>query len=143
MTRPLGALNRISRDLKEGMLYAASVGSDYAKDSEDPNAPPRLNRYLTTFCNKHPEIFFQALMKLIPKETHLQQQSTIDVTYSSLQQVREAMLENGMSPKLIAAIESQLLPVSVNNEKPVHNNETVDISHFMRPENDSDEETNT
>ena len=81
-------------------------------------------------------------MKLIPKETHLQQQSTIDIgvtSYSSLQEVREAMLENGMSPKMIAAIESQL-PSVVNNEKPVHN-ETVDISHLMRPENDPDDET--
>jgi hypothetical protein len=71
----------------------------------------------------------------------LQQQSTIDIgvtSYSSLQEVREAMLESGISPKMIAAIESQL--PSVNNEKPVHN-ETVDISHLMRPENDPDDET--
>ena len=118
MTRPLGSLNRISRMLKEGMILAAE-NSAYAHDSEDPNAPPTLNRYLITFCNKHPTEFFAALMQLIPKETHLQQQSTIDIgvtSYSSLQEVREAMLENGMSPKMIAAIESQL--PSVSNQKP-------------------------
>jgi hypothetical protein len=53
MTRPLGSLNRISRLLKEGMILAAE-SSEYAHDSEDPNAPPTLNRYLKTFCNKHP-----------------------------------------------------------------------------------------
>ena len=139
MTRPLGSLNRISRMLKEGMIQAA-IDSEYGHDSEDPNAPPSLNLYLTNFANKHQTEFFAALSKMIPKEQFLQQQSTIDIgvtSYSSLQKVREAMLESGLSPRAVAAIESQL--PSVSNEKPVH--ETVDISHLMEPENDQDDET--
>jgi hypothetical protein len=140
MTRPLGSLNRISRVLKEGMIQAA-IDSDLGHDSEDPNAPPSLNRYLTNFANKHETEFFVALTKLIPKQTLVDTQSTIDrgvTSYSSLQQVREAMLESGMSPKTVAAIESQL--PSVNNNEPVYN-EPVDISHLMEPENGPDDET--
>ena len=115
--RPPGALNRITRDLKQAMLDGA-LFSDYAKDNTDPDAPGTLTQYCITVANKHPELFFQAIAKLIPKEikTHLQQDTTIDVTYRTTAEVKTAMADAGMSQKQIEMIEA-MLPVPLIDER--------------------------
>jgi hypothetical protein len=125
MSRPAGSLNRITRLLKEGLVQAA-IDSELGQGS--------LNTYLKNFANKYETEFFAALVgKLIPKQTLVQSDATIDigVTYSSLQQVRDAMLESGMAPSIVAAIESQL-PLTSNEKQ---------IEHTEEP-HDDEEQTN-
>ena len=130
MSRPHGSLNRISRILKEGLVQAA-INSEYGRDTKDPTKNS-LNIYLTNFANHHQTEFFAALMKLIPKQTHVQSDATIDISLSrTADDVRKDMLSSGMTRREIQQIEQILLP-----EKP------VDLSHLMEPENDGpDDET--
>jgi hypothetical protein len=116
--RPLGALNKITADLKRAMLDGA-VTCDYAFD--DPNnkdAPGSITTYMRNIANKFPELYFQAIVRLIPKEvrTHLQNDTTLDITYRTMDQVRDAMLAEGMTPKLISDIE-KMLPVPIHHEE--------------------------
>ena len=114
--RPPGALNKITKDLKQAMLDGA-LFSDYARDNNAPDAPGTLTQYCITVANKHPEVFFQAIAKLIPKEikTHLQQDTTIDVTYRTVEKVKNAMLDAGMSQREIAQLET-ILPRSLDED---------------------------
>ena len=117
--RPLGALNKFTRDLKQAMLEAATL-SDYAK-ADDPDTPGTLTRYCTTVANCHPELFFQAVSKLLPKEvrTHLSQDTVVDFTFRTMNEVRRAMEAEGLTPKLISEIES-LLPGPINDDEEAH-----------------------
>jgi hypothetical protein len=66
---------------------------------------------MRTFANRHPEIFFQAIVKLIPREinTSLRQDTTVDITYRTIDEVKQALEMEGMSRKQIAAI-AALMP---------------------------------
>ena len=118
--RPPHALNKISRDIKQAIIDGL-VSSDYAKDPDDKNAPGSMARYMQTVANKHPELFFQAVVKLIPKEVrqHLQTDTTIDIhTYRTVEEVKTAMRESGFSQKEIAQIESMLpMPLEPDEEQ--------------------------
>ena len=129
--RPLGALNKFTRDLKQAMLDAA-VLSDYATDNNE-DAPGTLTQYMVTVANRHPELFFSALAKLIPHEikSHRISESTIDVTvYRSVDEVKNAMLDAGMSSNTITAIQAMLPVPIIEEEKPVDeeaHDDAVDI----------------
>jgi hypothetical protein len=105
--RPLGSLNRITKDLKQAILDGC-VTCDYALDPNNKDAPGSISTYMRTFANRHPEIFFQAIVRLIPKEinTRLQNDTTVDFTYRTVSEVKDAMLEAGFSNQTIAAIAS-------------------------------------
>jgi hypothetical protein len=109
--RPLGALNRITKDIKEAMLNGA-IFSDYARDpdSNDPDVPGSLTRYMIAVANKHPELFFSAVVKLLPKEvrTHLQSDTNISATFHTISEVKRALEAEGFGSKQIAAIEAML-----------------------------------
>jgi hypothetical protein len=115
--RPLGALNKFTRDLKQAMLDGA-VFSDYAKDPDNEDVPGTLTQYMVTVANKHPELYFQAIAKLIPHEikSHRILESTVDVTYRTIEEVKQAMEMEGMTHKQISPIEAVLLPESVDEE---------------------------
>jgi hypothetical protein len=68
--------------------------------------------------HKFPELYFQALMRLVPKEinTRLQNDTTLDITYRTMSEVKDAMLAEGMTPKLILDIE-KMLPVPIHHEE--------------------------
>ena len=108
--RPLGALNRITKDIKQGFLDGI-LTCDYALDPTDKKAPGSISQYMRTVANKHPELFFSAVVRLIPKELHtsLRQESTLDITYENISQVKQALEESGMSRTQIAAI-AALMP---------------------------------
>jgi hypothetical protein len=126
--RPLGALNKLTKDLKQAMLDGA-VSSDYACDPDNEDAPGSLTQYMKTVANKHPELFFQAVSKLIPREikTHLQQDTTIDVTYRTTEEVKTAMIDAGMSRKQIEMIEA-MLPVPLEQDEEATPQEIGDAS---------------
>lgn len=107
--RPLGALGKFTRELKQALLDAAIL-SDFAKDPNDKDAPGTLTQYCLTMVHRFPELYFQALMRLVPKEinTRLQQDTTFDITFRTIDEVRAAMAAEGMSSKQIDAIEAIL-----------------------------------
>lgn len=115
--RPPGALNKISRDLKTAMLDAA-VLSDRAKDPEHPELPGTLVQYMLNVEQEFPQLFFQALTRIIPKEVrqHLHQDTQIDITFNSVADVERAMLDAGMSRQQIAAIE-KILPAPLEPDE--------------------------
>ena len=115
--RPLGALNCISRDIKEGVI-SGLLASDYAKDPDNEDAQGSITQYMKTVANKHPELFFSAVVKLIPKELrqHLQQDTQIDIVFNSAAEVKRAMALEGMSARQIAQIES-MLPVPLEDDE--------------------------
>jgi hypothetical protein len=110
--RPLGALNKFTKDLKTAMLDAAML-SDFAKDPYDEDAPGSLTQYCLTMVHQFPELYFQALMRLLPREvnTSLRQDTTIDFTCRTVTDVKRDMESLGMSQRQIEQIENILLPV--------------------------------
>ena len=115
--RPLGAINKFTRDLKQAMLEAATL-SDYAK-SDDPDTHGTLIRYCTTVANRHPELFFTAVSRLLPKEvrTHLQSDSTIgvNVVFETVDQVAAELERSGMTHQQVKQIQA-LLPMPIIEE---------------------------
>jgi hypothetical protein len=124
--RPLGALNRVTADLKRAILDGC-VTCDYAFDSNDKDAPPSISTYMRNFANKHPEIFFQAIVRLIPKEvrTSIQNDTNINATFRTISEVKRAMEAEGMSPQFIASVES-LLPMPINENEEAPDEEVLD-----------------
>ena len=108
--RPLGSLNRITADLKRAILDGC-VSCDYAFDPNDASAPPSITTYMRNVANKHPELFFSAIVKLIPREvrTHLSNDTTVDVTLRTMNDVRRALEAEGFGSKEIRQLEA-LLP---------------------------------
>jgi hypothetical protein len=116
--RPLGAINKFTRDLKEAMLEAATL-SDYAKGDDTHGT---LTSYCVTVANKHPELFFQAVSKLLPKEvrTHLQSDSTIgvNVVFETVDQVAAELERSGMSHQQVNQLK-RMLPMPVIDNEPL------------------------
>ena len=118
--RPLGSLNQITHEIKEALVNGA-LYSDYAKagNKDDPNAPGTLTQYCISVANRHPELYFQAITKLVPKQiqTHLQQDTTI-VSFHSTADVIRAMELEGMTPRQIKSIKSMLpMPLEQDEEE--------------------------
>jgi hypothetical protein len=107
--RPPGALNRFTRVLKNALLDAAIL-SDFAKDPNNPDAPNSLTQYCLTMIHKYPDLYFQQLCRLIPKEinTSLKQDTNVNVTYRTIAEVKQTLLDEGMTPKQIATIEAMM-----------------------------------
>jgi hypothetical protein len=105
-----GSLNKFTREMKTALLDAAIL-SPYAKDPHDKNAPNSLTNYCLAMCTQFPELYFQALMRLVPKEinTSLRQDTTVNVTYTTIAEVKQALLDEGMTPNEIRQLES-LMP---------------------------------
>jgi hypothetical protein len=122
--RPLGALNRITADIKRGLLDGL-LTCDYALDPNDKDAPGSISTYMRSVANKHPELFFQAVVKLIPKELHtsLRQDTTVDITYRTIDEVKQALEMGGMSRKQIEVI-AALMPDT--GSKPLDDEEAHD-----------------
>ena len=116
--RPLGALNRITADIKRGLLDGL-LTCDYALDDKD--APGSISTYMRNVANKHPELFFQAVVKLIPRELHtsLRQDTSVEYTFRTIDEVKRALEMEGMSRTQIAAI-AALLP---DTGKPIEDEE--------------------
>ena len=70
--RPLGSLKlTITKDLKQAILDGC-VSCDYAFNSNDPSAPPSISTYMRNVANKHPQLFFSAIVRLeFPRAAHL------------------------------------------------------------------------
>ena len=68
-------------------------------------------------CTKFPELYFQSLMRLVPREvnTRLQQDTNVNLTYHTIAEVKQALLEEGMTPKEIRQGSSRCCQTLVNH----------------------------
>ena len=123
--RPLGALNRITADIKRGLLDGL-LTCDYALDPNDKDAPGSISTYMKNFANKHPEIFFSAVVKLIPREvhTHLSNETNINATFRTISEVKRAMEAAGFGSNEIRQLES-MLPMPVHDDEEAHDVEAA------------------
>jgi hypothetical protein len=80
-------------------------------------------------ANKHPELFFSAIVRLIPRELHtsLRQDTTVDVTLRTMNDVRRALEAEGFGSNEIRQLES-LLPTT---GKPL-NDDAEDVEDFEK-----------
>jgi hypothetical protein len=119
--RPPGSQNKFSRDLKECMLQAAIL-SDDALDHE--TGLRSLTRYLLATQRKFPLQYFSAIAKLVPHEIRSQSlsQSSIEVVYRSVEDVKLALLQSGLTQKEVDALSAALprgdvLEIEVDDEE--------------------------
>jgi hypothetical protein len=106
--RPVGALNKFTRELKEAM-FSAAENSVHAKDQNNPDAPGSVTQFLTNVADRYPVQFMQALMKFVPQQYKMERtELRAEMTYSSADEIKRALQEEGFSPKHIEAIEAML-----------------------------------
>jgi hypothetical protein len=105
-----GSLNKITADLKR-VIVGGAIDSDYGADPNDKKAPHSIENYMKNFANKHPEVYFTAAVaKLIPKviRTSTQSETTVDITYRTVDEVKQALLDAGMAPTQIRQLEAMM-----------------------------------
>ena len=108
-------------------LLDAAILSPFAQDPNDKDAPNSLTQYCLTMCTKFPELYFQSLMRLVPREvnTRLQQDTNVNLTYHTIAEVKQALLEEGMTPKEIRQLESLLPDTGKPLDEEEHDDEDV------------------
>jgi hypothetical protein len=110
--------NNLTRELREAIVYAAR-NCEYGRDPEHPDQPGSLERFFVTLADRNMSLFCMLLSKGIPKYIESQSTATLDITtYQTIDQVKQAMIEAGMAPKMIEQLES-MLPVGdiIENEE--------------------------
>jgi hypothetical protein len=124
--RPLGALNKVTADIKRGLLDGL-LTCDYALDPNDKDTAGSISTYMRNVANKHPELFFQAVVKLIPRELHtsLRQDTSVEYTFRTIDEVKQALEMGGMSRNNIEAI-AALMPDTGKPLDDAHDEEDVD-----------------
>lgn len=117
--RPRGSIDARPRELREAMLNGAIL-SKYGKDREHPDQPNSLENFFKNVADDHLADFLALLSRLIPRQINSQVKSTIgiNIEYRSIAEVKNAMLEAGMTVKQIEAIENAL-PTDDILEEPV------------------------
>jgi hypothetical protein len=111
-------------------MLDAAVLSDFAKDPNDENAPGSLTQYCLTMVHKFPELYFQALMRLVPREinTSLRQDTNVNLTYRTIAEVKQALLDEGMTPKEIRQLESLLPDTGKPIDEEAHDDDDVEAA---------------
>jgi hypothetical protein len=141
--RPPGSPNKFTSELRQAMLEGALL-SDDAKDPNNKDAPASLTQYMRNIANKYPVAYFKALTRLIPQEIRTQSisDSTVEIAFHSISDVKVALLESGLTPKQVRQLEAMLPVIEPANIEPVDDDDAVDI--FDRDsKNDSNDATNT
>jgi hypothetical protein len=89
--RAPGTPNKISRAFKDALIYAAEL----SRHSEDNT----LEGYLLYLANDKQELFVPLLGRLLPLQINARTQATTKIVYSSVDQVRAALIARGLSPE--------------------------------------------
>ena len=86
-----------------------------------------MANYLRNVANHHPELYFQAVTKLLPKEvrTHLSNDTTVDITYRTIDEVKQALEMEGMSRTQIAAIAALMPDTGKPLDEEAHDEEDI------------------
>jgi hypothetical protein len=118
--RPPGQPNALTAQLREALI-AGAINSKYGKDDEHPNGD--LVVFFTNLANEHIGLFCSLFGKSIPRHIQTQSNASLNVIYQTTEQVKQAMIEAGLTVKQINQIES-MLPVGDVIEEPTENEET-------------------
>ena len=101
---------------------AGAINSKYGKDDEHPEGD--LVTFFTNLANEHIGLFCSLFGKSIPKFIQTQSDTTLNVTYRSIEEVKLAMEQAGMSIKQIAQLEAMLPVNDMKIEDPTEETET-------------------
>ena len=108
--RPRGSMNDTGispRDLRAAVIEAAK-NCKYGLDPADPDQPGSLTRFFIGVANEHPVAFCNLFSKLIPRHVYTQTETTVDIQYRTVDEVKEAMADAGWTPQQIETIQSML-----------------------------------
>ena len=89
--RALGTPNKTTRALKDAIIYAA----ENSVHSEDKT----LESYLLFLANNKVELFVPLLGRLLPLQINAKTERSVKVTYSSVEEVRAALIARGLAPE--------------------------------------------
>src|ERR1035437_1203762 len=89
--RALGTPNKTTRALKDAIIYAA----ENSVHSEDKT----LESYLLFLANDKVELFVPLLGRLLPLQINAKTERRVKVTYSSVEEVRAALIARGLAPE--------------------------------------------
>ena len=120
--RPRGIMNDTGlspKNIREAMIQGA-INSKYGKDPDHPDQPNSLVNFFKNVAEENLAAFCTLFGKILPRHVHTQTESTIgvDVVYRTVDEVKRAMLDAGMTPQQIEYLE-KMLPVSDVIEDPV------------------------
>ena len=96
--RKPGTPNKFTRKMKEAM-FAGAENSIHARDPRHPDAPGTLTQFRTTIAN--PAQYLQVLSKFIPQQINAQTETTVEIVYNSIDDVKRALEDAGMPLKPI------------------------------------------
>jgi hypothetical protein len=108
--------NNYTREIRDAIVYAAR-NCEFGRDPAHPDQPGSLERFFVTLADRNMSLFCMLFSKGIPKIIESQSTATVDITYQSyetIDQVKEAMIQAGMAPNTISAIQS-MLPVGIED----------------------------
>ena len=89
--RSAGTPNKLSRAFKDALIFAA----EHSKHSEDGT----LEGYLLHVADKHVELFVPLLGRLLPLQINARTQQTNKIVYSTVAEVRAALIAKGLAPE--------------------------------------------
>ena len=89
--RSAGTPNKVSRAFKDAIIYAA----EHSADSGDGT----LEGYLLDLADNHKALFVPLLGRLLPLQINARTQQTTKVVYSTVAEVRAALIAKGLAPE--------------------------------------------
>ena len=101
---------------------AGAINSKYGKDDEHPEGD--LVTFFTNLANEHIGLFCSLFGKSIPKFIQTQSDTTLNVTYRSIEEVKLAMQASGLTLRQISQIEAMLPVNDMRIEEPAKETET-------------------
>ena len=87
-------------------MFAGAENSIHAKDPNNKDAPGTLTQFMTTIANNYPVQYLQVLSKFIPQQINAQTETTVEIVYNSIDDVKRALEDAGMPLKQIEQLKS-------------------------------------
>lgn len=85
--------NVISRALKDAIIWA----TEHSKDSKDGT----LESYVLDLADNHKALFVPLLGRLLPLQINARTQQTTKVVYSTVEEVRAALIARGLAAERV------------------------------------------
>jgi hypothetical protein len=89
--RSAGTPNKLSRAFKDALIFAA----EHSKHSKDGT----LEGYLLNIADNDKGLFVPLLGRLLPLQINARTQQTTKVVYSTVEEVRAALIARGLAPE--------------------------------------------
>jgi hypothetical protein len=112
--RPLGVPNKISRTLRDALIYVA----EHSKWSKDGT----LESYCTTLADKFPKAYGPLLARLLPLTIDARHQIVEKVVYRTVEEIKASMVARGLPQKTVDLLASVVTngwtPTPINDVEP-------------------------